>query len=462
MLGILLKTELRRTLRNPQFRLMWGIIVCIFLCGTISFHSQWKNRVAEFSQWQQAHEKDSFTYHLTSKALSWDEYRFPPLFSEVIDPCSRTLLPQSITYSAFKIVNYNVMLVSENPLIEKKSPLSWSFITSTLLSFVALLLSYNAVSKYKNTLSPAFLFSYPVSRTVFIFSRFLSAWLLCGLILASGIFISVVYLSFAGKEVTEIFLLESIGFFLYSMLFLSLFISFGILSSVVTQRPGSSLLICVAFWLASIVILPNCHQFIARHLYPFSENRSDMELKIEAERMRLIVSSPAGSMSSREDSIDYAPHKERAKLFTKINDSYKHHFNAYATGTFQQYEKTLNALKLSPYNLYQQINEQWLDAGYTRFKKNWEAMKVFQKEYEEWFKAEDAKDSLSPHWYNPIENLSTSRKKIPGTEFPDYAEPAVSYSQRSLSIVKYVLIVSYMGFFLLIISIFAFNKYDVR
>lgn len=458
----LLYTELRQRLLHPQFRLMWGIIVFIFLCGSLSFHYQWKHRIAEFTEWQQTHEKDSFTFRLSQKALTGDEYRFTPRFSEIISSCNQETFPQSISFSVSRIIGYNTDLISENPLLERQFTVNWSFIVSTLLSFVALLLSYDILSGHKHNHFLAFIFSYPVSRRLFLLSRYLSAWLLCGLILASGMLVSIIYLFIAEKAIPETFLTEAGGFYVYSMIFLSLFVSFGLFSSIITHRPGSSLLVSIAFWLLCVIILPNCNQFIAQHFYPFTETSDDVAVKMEREQYRLMVAAPPESLTNKGDSLAFPPHKARAELYTKINEAYKRLINEYSEGTFQQYENTLNTLKLTPFNLYEQMNEHWLDGGYTRFKKNWEGMKVFQKEYEEWFKAEDAKDSASPHWYNPLENLSTSRKLIKGSEFPDYTEPEVSLSQKSIETGKYVLILSAMSFLLLIISIFAFNKYDVR
>lgn len=461
MFSILFHTELKRNFRHPLFLLMGGIILCTFLCGTLSFHTQWQHRMKEFTQWEQAHEKDSFTYHLTSKALNWDEYRFAPQISEIIDPCNRGDLPQSITASAFRVVGYNISLISNNPLIEKSQPISWTFIVSFLLSFMALMLSYNAVSGSKNPNTLSLLFSYPISRAGFLMSKFLSVWLLCGGILLSGIIISTTCLWIAGDGISSVFLLEAGIFFIYSLIFLALFIAFGLLSSIVTMHSGSSLLVSVSFWLLCFVILPNTHQFIARHLYPFPETRDDMEKRFEREQYQMVLDAPAGSLTS-DVKPDFPNHKLRAELFTRMNEVYKQLVDEYAEGTFQQYEQTLSTLKLSPYNLYQQMNEHWLNGGYVRFKKNWEAMKVFQKEYEEWFKAEDAKDPESPHWYNPMGDLSTSQKLIAGSEFPDYAEPDITFSEKIQFVWKYALIILGMSFFLLIISIFAFNKYDVR
>jgi len=86
----------------------------------------------------------------------------------------------------------------------------------------------------------------------------------------------------------------------------------------------------------------------------------------------------------------------------------------------------------------------------------------FQPQFLQWFKDIDAKDKDSPHWYNPYENLSTSRKPVAVEQVPQYQEKIASFSQRITFINGYLiaLIITIAGLFLA--SFVVFRRYDVR
>ena len=100
--------------------------------------------------------------------------------------------------------------------------------------------------------------------------------------------------------------------------------------------------------------------------------------------------------------------------------------------------------------------------GYQRFKKNWEALGVYQQQLLEYFKGVDARDNDSPHWLNPFEELSSSKKPVKFEEIPLYTEQWPGMADRFSGTARYGGILLIYTILVFVFSLSIFNRYDVR
>jgi ABC-type transport system involved in multi-copper enzyme maturation permease subunit len=129
---------------------------------------------------------------------------------------------------------------------------------------------------------------------------------------------------------------------------------------------------------------------------------------------------------------------------------------------FRQYEIASRFTYISPISLFGIISEAVIGSGYPRFQKNWDDMHNYQIQFLSWFKEIDAKDPKSPHWYNPSEDISTSREKVKFEEIPLYSETIMSVPQRLKGALPGILLLIVYSAVLMGISVALFNRYDVR
>ena len=108
------------------------------------------------------------------------------------------------------------------------------------------------------------------------------------------------------------------------------------------------------------------------------------------------------------------------------------------------------------------MNEAFLGGGYLRFQKNWNDLHIFQERFLQWFKDIDAKDSGSPHWYNPYEEYSTSKKAVAVDQIPQYQEQIASFGQRFEFISGYLVAMIITIAVLFMACFYFFTRYDVR
>lgn len=146
----------------------------------------------------------------------------------------------------------------------------------------------------------------------------------------------------------------------------------------------------------------------------------------------------------------------------KLMDNEKKFNLSYINDMFHQFEETRSITLLSPIAQFDNLNEVNLGGGYRRLKENWNDLQNYQIQFLEWFKAFDAKDPKSPHWYNPNESYSTSWKSVSISEVPVYTEKIIPFSSRILQSGKYIALLLAYTAILFFISFVLFVKYDVR
>lgn len=122
--------------------------------------------------------------------------------------------------------------------------------------------------------------------------------------------------------------------------------------------------------------------------------------------------------------------KERSK-----EKSYRDYYEC----LIRQFEGVRRLTLLSPTVQYERAMEALLGGGHLRFQKNWRDLQAFQLTFLAWFKQKDAEDPESPHWYNPYEDVSTSRKSFDIKEAPRYQERSVPLEERLALIGLYAL-----------------------
>ena len=89
-------------------------------------------------------------------------------------------------------------------------------------------------------------------------------------------------------------------------------------------------------------------------------------------------------------------------------------------------------------------------------------MHNFQPLFLQFFKDLDAKDPDSPHWYNPTEDLSTTRKPVNFGEVPLYKEKVISIDERIMQASIYLLVMVLYTVVIFFVTFLLFLRYDVR
>ena len=464
MFTTLYTRELQNYLFSLRFHISFVLVLLLFAIGTISFVSSYGDTQDNYARYRQ-NEQAVLTQqakNITTLAVSRRNFLMSPQRNGLISDCKEGYLPSEITYSAYNVFGFSVRPQIFNPLLRRADSLSWSFIVSMFLSFITLLFAFDAVSGEKEDHTLALVFSNPVPRRTFLGSKLAAILTVVGCMEIIGILLSILLTAFSGKVLIDgRFIWETVGFILISILFITVFAMVGVLSSVLTKQSNKSLLISLCSWLLVAVVIPNTSVFFAKKVFPIP-SAYQIEATIQEEYNDLEKNGAEGRWSSQGGNPFYPRHEIRANHQTDRMNAQKRHMDAYYRQMFRQFGHTRSLTVVSPVAQFDYINEAFLGGGYLRFRKNWDDLHLFQGQFLQWFKDIDAKDSDSPHWYNPYENLSTSRKPVEVDTVPQYQEKVAPFGQRLSFITGYLITLMATIAVLFLAGFAVFKRYDIR
>ena len=456
--------ELQNYLYSLRFHVSFVIVLLVFTIGSISFVSSYSETQENYLKYRQ-NEQAVLTEqagNISRLAVSRRNFILSPSSNGVVADCKESFLPNTITYSAYNVFGFSVRQNITNPLLTRAESLSWSFIVSMFLSFITLLFAFDSVSGEKEERTLALVFSNPVSRSVFLCSKLAGIITAVGCMKIIGIVLSLLILALSGKiTIDGHYLMETVGFIFISLLLITVFAVFGLLSSVITKQSNISLLVSLCFWLVVAVVIPNNSVFFAKKIFPIP-SAFQVDAAINEDREDLEKNGVEGRWSSSGNDPFFYRHEFRANHQIDLMNAEKKHKDAYYLQMFRQFENTRSLTVISPIAQFDFINEAFLGGGYLRFRKNWDDLRIFQTQFLQWFKDIDAKDSDSPHWYNPNEALSTSRKPVEVDQVPQYQEQMASFTQRIQFVSPYL--IAMLVFIALFFGgcFYYFIRYDVR
>jgi hypothetical protein len=179
-------------------------------------------------------------------------------------------------------------------------------------------------------------------------------------------------------------------------------------------------------------------------------------------REDLSQAAPPGSWMMNSGNPFLPQHELRANLQRKLLAAEKQIRDAYYLNMFRQFEQTRRLIAISPVAAFEYLIEASVGGGYQRFRKVWDDLHIFQIQFQDFFTALDAKDLKSPHWFNPSEDVSTTRLPVPFETIPQFTERSMSFADRFKPAFKYLIILVLMGCVVYFTSFILFVRYDVR
>lgn len=464
MLKTVLQRELLQNLYSFRFLVSLIIFIGVFIAGSLSFvrgHGLSLEKYRETQAQFLESTKNDAAGNATRLAVSKRTYTLRPRDNAFISDAKEKYLPNAVTFSAWNVFSFQNKSGSANPFLKKFDELDWSFIAALLASFVALLFTFDAISGEKETKTLALSLSNPLSRGTLLLGKFLSAILSVAAIVLAGALIGLlIVLLLDQASLTAALAGQVAGFLVLVGLVAAVFAALGLLASVVAPNSNVSLLLALSFWLAFVVIIPNSSTFIAKAFSPI-ESSEAVEKKVTAAADDLSRSAPPGSWMWTSDPF-LPQHKLRADLQMKLLLSEKSIRDNHYQAMYRQFEKTRLATAVSPALLFEYMTEAVVGGGYVRFQKVWKDMHVYQSQFLSFFKALDAADSDSPHWFNPNEDVSTTRKPVAFERVPQFQEGSMSFADRIAPALKYLVICIFYSCAVFLATYVFFVRYDVR
>ena len=133
--------------------------------------------------------------------------------------------------------------------------IDWILIVSIVLSFLALVFTFDAISGEVERGTLRLTLSNAVARGTVLAGKFLSILMSLGVVLLIGILMNLLLLSgtlqLSGQEWGRI-----VGVSVVSLIYLSIFIALGLFVSALTNRSATSLVILLLLWVIWVLLIP--------------------------------------------------------------------------------------------------------------------------------------------------------------------------------------------------------------
>jgi ABC-type transport system involved in multi-copper enzyme maturation permease subunit len=465
VLKVVLKREILHNLYSLRFLISLALVIALFVAGALSFIEGQAANLENYRETQGQFLEEIRTQAAagaTELAVGKRTYTLKPRDGAFIDAAKEKYLPNAIVYSAWNVFSFLNKSGSANPFLKRYDELSWAFIAALVVSFIALFFTFDGVSGEKETKTLALSLANPVSRATLLLGKLLSAVLSVMAIVLAGVLTSLLVILLLGPTALSPALAgEVLGFLVVTALLAATFATFGLFSSVVAPNSNVSLLLALSFWLAFSVVVPNSSTFVAKSFFPI-ESSEAVQKNVTAAFDDLNKSAPPGSWAENPGNPFLPQHELRANLQMKRLQAEKGLRDAYYREMFRQFERTRLVTALSPVSLFEYLTEAVTGGGYLRFRKTWDDLHIYQAQFLNFFKTLDAADKDNPHWYNPFENVSTTRKPVAFEKVPQFEEKPMPVAARIGPALKYLIINVFTVSAVFFLTFVLFVRYDVR
>jgi len=459
------KREILHNLYSLRFLLSLVLVIGVMAAGSLSYG---RRQAAALANYREARAESIKTMRedaqITATRLATRPRPFDlrPRDDGFIDDAKEKYLPNAIIYSAFNVFSVRSTNRSANPLLAKYDELTWAFVAALLVSFVALLFTFDAVSGEKEAKTLSLELANPVPRSALLGGKYASAVASVTAIVAVGAIVSLLILVATGAAALGgATALEAAAFVAAAALLAAVMAAFGLLCSVAARSSNVSLLLALCVWLLVAVVIPNSSGFIAKTAFPI-EKAEAVQKKVDKAFDDLNKAAPPGSWMSQSNNPFLPQHELRANLQRKRLEAEKAIRDDYYRSMFRQFERTRHVTAVSPAASFGYVAEALVGGGYARFRKAWDGMHAYQGQFQQWFVALDAKDPKSPHWYNPNEDISTTREKVSFEVVPQFDERPMSAGERGRAALPYAAVMAAMACLAYAAAYGLFIRYDVR
>lgn len=392
-------------------------------------------------------------------------YRKPKLMQLFCDGFEKTL-PNTIKMDIFSIDNPEVVSTT-NFFFSRLTNVDWVFIISLILSFVALILSFDSFSEERERGTLSLILSNTVPRYKLILGKYISVILTLMIPLVIGLLINLIIVSLFGFTLNGNQWLKIIVFVGISMLYLSIFLLLGISVSSRSAKSSSSIMILLFIWVVLVIIVPACGRIISENLVKVPL-RSEVDKRIEEAMFEIFMNADSYGKNAGLMSADL--HSKginlpaREKWIGAMTDSRNRINEEYFNQIIAQADIGRNITKVSPVVIYQSASEAVIGSGVVRIRNLYKQLKEYQMILKKFSVDKDKEDPDSWHLFIPQPELRKllSQKPVDYNSIPKFSEQDIYMGNVLKNAVWDIGILFFLNILLFLIVHVSFLRCDVR
>jgi len=470
----LVRKEVLASLLSLRFTLALLLTISLFSISGFVFVARYRQQSEDY--WKQTNENLSKlsdnTGQLNKLAFHRQKFWRKPKPLTLCAEGFERYLPNMIHSDIFIIRPPNTV-GRDNFLLRRFNDIDWVFIISVLLSFLALLFTYDSFSGEKEAGTLRLMLSGSVPRYRILIGKYLGALIALAIPLLAGVLISLIIIATSKiVDVGPADWLRFIEILLLSILYLSIFLLLGMFVSSRVSHSVSSIVILLLIWAGLVVLVPSFGSIVAEtsvKIPSVAEFRNRMVETIG----QIDRDAQAGKFGKNA----YEVHEDRnhpsnnppaaARYWNTWSASLKKLREERYNQMLAQANAGRNFACISPAMIYQRASEAIAGTGIQRCTGLYKQVKRYHENLKQYILDKDAGDPNSLHMlFNcdfAVESWGAiSKRPVDFSTVPKFQERDPKFSE-SLQLAIWdigVLLLWNLGF--LAASWVSFMKYDVR
>ena len=370
----------------------------------------------------------------------------------------------SYSWSANWWLQYPQHTSRKNDSLPNFTELDWTFIIGLVMSFMAILFTYDAVSGERETGTLSLLMSNSVSRATVLLGKFMGAFLTILIPLFIGVLLNLMIVnasrlvSLSGGEWARVGII-----FVASAVYISIFLWLGLFISSQFSNSSGSLLTLLLIWIVFVVLIPNTMGVLASGFQQVS-SRSEISRIQKAREDEIDNRHKEGDKLYRTGSPSDTPPKIEvlrlwADYLNEHADAKSRILDEHLNKQFAQVTFTQQITRLSPAAIYKYAVESLAGTGFTRHKRFIQHARRYRQQFVDFIKSEDRGDNNSYHVYLVKEGLS--QKPVAFNSIPKFSEQLTVGITFGGALLDLTLLVS-LALLLFMAAVLVFMRIDVK
>jgi ABC-type transport system involved in multi-copper enzyme maturation permease subunit len=439
--------EIRLILLRARFASILAAIIILFATYGFIFARGFQERQERYAtniEFQSQTIEGAAKRSVASVAMRNLPYYLRPAALTFLNSGNEKYLPNVLNGSAFRRRSLESQGAG-NPILPDYSDPDWIFLAGVIISFLAVVLLFGAISREKENGSLKMLLSYSTNRWRLFLAKYLAGLvtLTVPLFMGACFFLAIVMI-LAPTAQPEAYEWGSLLIsFAVLVIYLSVFVLVGLLMSTITRSSAVSLIACLGLWFLFVLLIPSMGGPLGRLLH---KAPSSFEFRSRIPTAREEIDSgrwPNDSLMHDSSNPHHPSHRNRARFLKQVRAG-------------------LSLTRISPFVLVRGITERLSGTGLYHVLKFQDQYEIYKDQLLAWAKDKDRQDPDSPHWISPESDVSWSKKPVDPADMPRFIEQPVSLAARLNESLFDITALIAMNLLLFLAGFTAFNFYDPR
>jgi ABC-type transport system involved in multi-copper enzyme maturation permease subunit len=472
MIRQIIHKEILENLLSFRFILSLVLIILLFAVSGFVFVGKYRQQSSDY--WGKTNENLSGLseqslqlYRLAFyKQSIWRKPKPLALCSEGFEKS----LPNCFTFDVFSS-DLPEIKGRGNFTLSRFSSIDWVFIVSMILSFLALVFTYDSVSGEKEDGTLRLMLANTIPRHQVLLGKYLGVVLSIGIPMFIGLLVCLIIVVASNVAVMSgLDWLKILAIILLSFLYLSFFILLGMFVSSRTASPANSMVTLLLIWVVFVILIPSFGRIISE-VSGKAPNPAELERKLaeisteiwsNTERFGKRAGYASGNLSWKGNN---PPARARLRIAetNEKNQAREDHHNKMLAQAFTGRNLTC----ISPTVIYQRASEAVAGTGINRVVSLQRQIMEYQANLKEYVRSRDAEDPLSLHLLFPERGLvgawrAISRNPVDFETVPKFQEQDLGLGESlrlavwDIGVLVLFNLVFFTGAFV------SFLRYDVR